>query len=146
MISLQPARAFVGFWTGNPALTIAGFVVAAGPAAHGALKGKKPGAMTFLSAAIGVIIMDGEAGQTMKFVPVSAAQAQELGLTRSEMTAYNDETEELNQIYEAVIADLDALENPTIEQAARAWDNYAGSISEEAVSGARKIASKLFVE
>ncbi|MCM2324035.1 MAG: hypothetical protein NDJ90_12315 [Oligoflexia bacterium] len=140
------AHAFVGFMTGNPALTVLGFAIAAGPALHGELHGKKPTALTFVAMAAGVVIMDGEGAQKVKFTPVSEQEGFAFGMTRAEVVAYNDETEELNQIFDAVLADLDAMSEPTVDDSAAAWLGYSSAVSVEAYSGARKLVKALLAE
>jgi hypothetical protein len=88
---------------------------------------------------VGLIALDGAQGQTFVFKPVLASEAQSLNLTQDELTAYNSQLDEINDVRESVIADLSAMKNPTVADSQAAWKNYDSALSPEAVSAIEKI-------
>jgi hypothetical protein len=92
-----------------------------------------------LELAIGLIFMDDEKGQTVVFKPVTPSESQSIGLSSQEMSAYNSNIDELNDIHEQVVSDLSQIKSPTAQDSQNAWQKYEGALSPEAISAAQKV-------
>jgi hypothetical protein len=140
------AHAIVGFLTGTPLLTILGFAMATGPLYYNDVHSKPNTAATVATVVAGAILMDGQGRRQVHFVPITIKQAHDLGISDLEAQDFNAETDELNQIAEAVTADLDQIQNPTAEDASALWKHYSGAVSSDTFSAAGKIVRKMLTE
>ena len=109
----QRAEAFIGFVTGNAPLIIVGAVAAAvdsafvvscvnGPHFRHCREGFAIGSV----GVIGLLLLDGERGQSAAFSPMTSAGAQKLGLSAAQQSAYNQELAEINAIRQDLLSDV----------------------------------------
>jgi hypothetical protein len=86
--------------------------------------------------ALGILLLDEGTGPTLKFAPVSAEAARELGLSEGESADYNDSIDEINAIASQVAHELASLERPTVEDSRRAWERLSTRLPSRATADA----------
>jgi hypothetical protein len=95
---------------------------------------------------LGLLIMDGRNGADFRFKQISSQEAEKCGITAAEANAYNSELDEINQVKQAVQADIashsDASTEAQAEVSKAAWEKYSSYLSPEAYQAVRKIATK----
>jgi hypothetical protein len=154
------SEALVGLLTANPGVAVAGGVLAGAgllmPAAgYGADKATtKPssplpsgmvgiylGAIAGIAlVAIGAVILDTNAPSApLKFIPMRAEQAANIGLTNDEFRAYNQETDEITAVAETIQFQMMQAHDPSPELARKLWQKNGADLSPEALSAVAKI-------
>jgi hypothetical protein len=90
---------------------------------------------------IGFNILDGENGQEIQFAKIESAEtAKSIGLTDSELSAYNQELDTINLINQEVASQLQGDSQQDIEKARAAWLSHQADLSPEAFSAMTKVA------
>ena len=93
-------------------------------------------------AALGLIVLEGE--QSMNFAPLDAQAAKTLGVTSSELSAYNTELDQLNALAEYVDMEVIKDGEPTANKAAAIWNDVKDAVSPQAFSALVKVNSQLY--
>jgi hypothetical protein len=142
---IQPAHAIIGL-TAAPGLTIAGIACLSSGLGVGTLMAAADAEGGFIIAAsaaiVGLVLLDGSAGQDVAFAAVSPAVAQSIGLSSAEAEAYNHELDSINLIRQNVESQMDpaASNQANIQKASALWKSYQNDLSPEAFSAVEKVA------
>jgi hypothetical protein len=91
----------------------------------------------------GVLLLDEESGQTLRFQAVTTAEANTLGLTSGEESAFNVEIDEVNAVSQSVGAELKAMKKPGVADSKALWEKYRAELSPEAYSAVGKVSANM---
>ena len=91
-------------------------------------------------AAIGLLILDGE--QQIEFKALTKAEAAKLGITGSELAAYNEELDQANMLLSDVAEEMSKLEKPSAEDSINAWKQVKDLVSSETFTVMQKISAQ----
>lgn len=91
---------------------------------------------------LGLIVLEDE--QALEFATLGAAEAQKLGVTQTELRAFNNEIDQINALAAYVDAEVSKDEKPSKEFAAQVWEEVRDEISPDAFSGLVKVNNQLF--
>lgn len=152
----RPSQAAVGAMVAAPAAVTAGLYIAgAGGAAFvGGLvldeAGNAEGWASFFITlfvaiplgVLGLIVLEDE--QALEFATVDPMKGKELGLSKSELQAFNNEIDQINALAAYVDAEVSKEEKPSNEHAADVWNQVRGEISVDAFNGLVKVNNQLF--
>ena len=105
--------------------------------AMGALSGGRDGIDPTPFIFLGLIVLDGERGQEIQFKEMDLNDLREMGLTKNEALAYNQNAEELSQAFRVVQSEL--TPSSTTEESKNLWDLQAQIIGVNALNGAKKV-------
>lgn len=152
----RPSQAAVGAIAAAPAAVTAGlYIVGAGGAAFagGLIIDAKENAggwaafffTLFVAIPLGVlglVVLEDE--QALEFAPIEVSQAKGLGISESEILAFNSEIDQINALAAFVDSEVSKEEKPTKEHAAQLWEEVRGEISPAAFDGLVKVNGQLF--
>lgn len=154
LTSLQ-AHALVGFMAGDDDMVVAGAVmidissitvvdrdVYYRPGRRVAIYTYRT--LTYLPLALfGLFVLDENGNRN--FQELSNAKASELGISESEMNAYNSELEEVNAVKDMIVEDVASLESneDKMQAIGQAWNESAEVLSTDALSAVQKISAQL---
>jgi hypothetical protein len=146
----QRAEAVVGLLTLNPigallglGIGVAGSAVGTeGIARYGTFHpdGAAEIAVGMAAAFVGFVMLDGSNSQDIAFSKLTPAQAQPLGITSNELSAYNNELDTINLIRENVETQVPSTSPQDVQKAASLWQQYSSDLSPDAYSAAQKVA------
>lgn len=91
----------------------------------------------------GVVLLDGSQGAGVQYAPVTDAQADQLGLTRAERDAFNQNVEEINAIAESVASDLAHAQKPSLELSRQQWLAYGQALDADTLSAVQKVSADI---
>jgi len=141
-LPIQRAQAIVGIILGNPVIMLAGLVPAGIGVAYDISSPHPDAKLETLAFLTALVFLNGQNGRDVAFSPIqSASEAHKLGLSDSELTAYNRELDTLNLIREQVESQLTSAGGDR-ESARAVWTKYQNLLSPEAYSAAQKIATR----
>jgi hypothetical protein len=89
---------------------------------------------------VGMVMLNAKDSQDIAFSKLSPAQAQAIGLSSAELSAYNNELDTINLIRENVETQVSSTSPQDIQKAASMWQQYQTDLSPEAYSAAQKVA------
>jgi len=93
----------------------------------------------------GFVLLDSDQGQTLRFIPITAEQAQRVGISEVERTSFNSQTDELNSVAQSVQADIENSEVHSPQEglalARSLWNQQKTSIDPDAFSAAEKLSN-----
>lgn len=86
-----------------------------------------------VSVGLGIILLDEKPGM-VQFSEISGPLSEKWGISTEEKNAFNKELATINAISENVYADLQNLQNPTVEMSFELWKKYGeGVLSKNAM-------------
>lgn len=88
----------------------------------------------------GLIILDGENGQTASFQALTKEQAKEKHISEVEMISYNNEVDELNAISSEVEEKLSVQDDKSVQASAILWGTFVDQIEPDTIKALRKLA------
>lgn len=136
-----PSKAAVGVIMGNPSVVLGGLAMV-GVGAPVLIFGQDLGDIAGvggLATLLGMIVLDGEQGQTISFNQISTKTAQKLGVTEVQRQSYNAELDQANYLFEEVSTELGRLERPSATDAKKIWANYESMVSADTFLVMKKI-------
>lgn len=155
LASPQNAQAIVGLAIANPALAIAGGVIAGASGLAEVVILESPTTsegdgivkalelvMLVPAGLVGLVILDGSSGQTVAYKAIDNAEATKLGLSAEEVSSYNANLKEINMVLQSVESDLSKMDKPTIEDSRAAWANYDSSLPAPALRAVSKVSAQ----
>jgi hypothetical protein len=149
---IQRAEAVVGLATLNPVMALIGLgTIGAGEGLlwcgwvcdnfdeNGIINGIMAGA-GILGTVGGLVLLDGSNGQDVAFSPIhSQTLATQIGLSQTELVAYNRQIDAINLIRENVASQLPRDPEHGVQDAASLWEKYRSDLSSAAFSAAQKV-------
>jgi hypothetical protein len=90
---------------------------------------------------LGVIILDEDGSQAVRYSHIGPEQAETLGVSLDDAEVFNGEVEEVNAILGTISGELSALEAPSLEDAQAAWDKYGDNLQ----PGSRRVIDKISI-
>ena len=150
------ANALVGLLIANAPLAIAGAVVAAGAGgielcayecgneseSDRQLDGVFALIMTAPAGAVGLLLLDGDAAQTVVYKAIDANEAQKLSLSSDQVDSYNSHLSEINLVLQSVESDLAQVKSPTVADSRAAWGKYSSALPTPAMEAVVKISQQ----
>lgn len=99
-------------------------------------------AFAVASLSVGLFFLDEESG-VPSFTEISSERASKLGLSQIERISFNDSLEEVNMIKNEMILELATLEQPSLVDANRMWEESRDLLDTETFSALEKIRNSL---
>lgn len=90
---------------------------------------------------LGLLLLDQSGQPAMKYVALDAEQASKLGLSDSEMSAYNDSLDEINAVAETVSSDMVQAGKVSLGFARDCWSAYRDTLGADAFGGVQKVST-----
>jgi hypothetical protein len=100
-------------------------------------------------ALLGLVLLDDKGQVSPQFTALNSESAAKLGISSSEMSAYNAQLPEINSIYQSIVSDTEARNQKatTTQQLVafsnQEWSEYGEELSPDALSALSKVRSNL---
>ncbi len=91
---------------------------------------------------LGIVLLDENAGN-IEFNSIDDKNAKRIGLTQEEQDAFNNSLDEINFVKDEISMELLKIEEPTLEDANRMWDESSDLIDADAFNALTKVKNSI---
>ncbi len=88
---------------------------------------------------LGLLILDQQGNQAVQFTALMPEQARKLEISDESLDVYNQNLAELNAVAATISSELATIEQPTVQDSAKLWNEFKADLSPEAFEVAAKI-------